>query len=108
LKKKGRVRAVGASTKTAEGGRKALELLDVAMAAYTPDYTDEKPVLDYAAKAGKGVLLKKILASGHLSSLSSRAKPRDDSKVRNPVQEAMDFAFSHSGVRAALVGTINP
>ena len=58
FKDKGLVKAIGASTKTVEGGIMALELMDVVMVAYNPDYTKEKPVLDYAAQNGKAVLLK--------------------------------------------------
>jgi aryl-alcohol dehydrogenase-like predicted oxidoreductase len=92
FKEKRLVRAIGASTKTVEGGILALEMLDVVMASYNPTYTDEKPVLDYAAKTGKGLLLKKALASGHI----------DD------VGAAMKFAFAHPGVSGVIAGTINP
>lgn len=92
FKARGLVRAIGASTKTPEGGIRALELMDVAMATYTPGYTAEKPVLDYAAKNGKGILLKKVLASGHEA----------DTKA------AFAYAFAHPGTSAAIVGTINP
>lgn len=92
FKEQGLVKALGASTKTVEGGIMALELLDMVMATYNPAYTDEKPVLDYAAKTGKGLLLKKALSSGHADS----------------VEAAMDFAFSHPGVSSVIVGTINP
>jgi aryl-alcohol dehydrogenase-like predicted oxidoreductase len=92
FKKRGLVRAVGASTKTPEGGIMALELLDVVMAAYSPGYTDEKAVLDYAAQNGKGLLLKKALASGHAAS----------------VEDSLKFALGHPGVTAVITGTINP
>ena len=92
FKQRGLVRAVGASTKTPEGGIMALELLDVVMAAYSPGYTDEKAVLDYAAKTGKGLLLKKALASGHAAS----------------VEDSLKFALGHPGVTAVITGTINP
>ena len=62
------------------------------MASYNPDYTDEKPVLDYAAEHNKGVFLKKVLSSGHT----------------NDTGKAFDFALSHDGVSCAVVGTINP
>ena len=89
---RGLVRAIGASTKTAAGGIKTLELMDVVMASYNTDYTDELPVLDYAAANDKGVLLKKVLSSGHNTN----------------TQDAFRFALSHDGVSSAVVGTINP
>ena len=92
FKAQGLVRAIGASTKTVEGGLRALEHLDVVMASYNPDYEDEKPVLDYAAENNKGVLLKKVLSSGHAG---------------DPAQ-ALNFALSHPCKPAAIIGTINP
>ena len=92
FKARGLVRAIGASTKTPEGGVKTLELMDVAMATYTPEYRGEETVLDFAARQGKGVLLKKLFSSGHTIK----------------IEEAFRFAFSHPGVSSAIVGTINP
>ncbi|MGH1404470.1 MAG: aldo/keto reductase [Alphaproteobacteria bacterium] len=92
FKDQGLVKAIGASTKTAKGGIKTLEIMDVVMSMYTHDYTDEKPVLDYAEKHNKGVILKKVLSSGH----------------NNNITEAMRFAFSHPGVSGAIIGTITP
>jgi aryl-alcohol dehydrogenase-like predicted oxidoreductase len=92
FKKRGLVRAVGASTKTADGGIKALERMDVIMATHNPHYTDEAPALDYAAAHGKGVLLKKLLSSGHDSD----------------VEAAMRFGLGHACAPSAIVGTINP
>ncbi len=92
FKQRGLVKAIGASTKTADGGIKTLKLMDVVMASYNPDYTDEKPVLDYAAQHNKGVLLKKVLSSGH----------------NMDTKEAFRFALSHDGSSSAIVGTINP
>ncbi len=92
FKEQGLVKAIGASTKTADGGIKALELMDVAMATYTMDYTEEKTVLDYALANNKGVILKKALSSGH----------------NNNIEDAMRFAFSHKGVNGVIIGTINP
>lgn len=92
FKARGLVRAIGASTKSAEGGIRALELMDVCMASYNPAYRDEEAVLDYAAAHNKGMFLKKALSSGHDS---------------NPA-EALKFSLSHPGVSCAVVGTINP
>lgn len=91
FKRRGLVRAIGASTKTIEGGIRALDHLDTAMVSYNPDYLNEKPVLDYAKKLGKNVLLKKVLSSGHSA---------------NP-GKALKFALSHTAVTSAIVGTIN-
>ncbi len=102
FKKRGLVRAIGASTKTVDGGIQVLRDMDVVMACYNPAYTDEKPVLDYAAKHGGGVLLKKALASGHMDTLV------DPSGGGDPVQKAMDFAFGHAGTDGIILGTINP
>jgi aryl-alcohol dehydrogenase-like predicted oxidoreductase len=101
FKDQGLVKAIGASTKTPEGGIKTLELMDVVMACYNPLYTDEKPILDYASRNNKGVLLKKALVSGHVNRLVEKTGD-------NPVEIAMDFAFSHPGTGGIIVGTINP
>ena len=92
FKSQGLVKAIGASTRTVKGGIKTLELMDIAMVAYNPDYQDEKPVLDYAAANNKAVLLKKILGSGH---------------TKTPT-ESIRFALDHPGTTAAIIGTITP
>jgi len=88
----GSARAIGMSTKTVTGGIRTLELMDVAMATYTAEHRVEEPVLDHAAAHGKGVILKKVLSSGHAAD----------------VPAAIRFAFSHPGVASAVIGTINP
>lgn len=92
FKDQGLAKAIGASTKTAQGGIKSLELMDVTMATYTQDYTDEKPVLDYAEKNNKAVILKKVLSSGHNTN----------------IENALEFAFAHKGTTSTIIGTINP
>lgn len=92
LKSQGIIRAIGASTKTVEGGKMALDLLDTVMATYNPEYKDELPVLDYAAEKGKSVLLKKVFSSGH------NATP----------ESCLKFAMDHPAVASAIIGTINP
>lgn len=100
FKKRGLVRAVGASTKTVAGGIMALERMDCAMVAYNPAYRDEEPVIDYAAAHGKGILIKKGLMSGHIDQLGGDGN--------DPVATAMDFIFARPGVTALITGTINP
>lgn len=98
LKKTGLIRAFGMSTKTVEGGIKALGLSDIVMATYNLNYDDEIPVLDYAATHNKGVFIKKALASGHL----------DKDKYSDPIKASMELTFSHPGTSSITLGTINP
>ncbi len=97
LKQEGLLRAFGMSTKTVAGGLDAAEKSDVVMLTYNLEQRGEKPVLDACAGLGKGALIKKALASGHLG---------DD--YMDPVQASMDLVFGHPGTSAAIVGTINP
>lgn len=92
LKKAGKIRAYGMSTKTIEGGLLTVELADVAMVSYRADYTDERDVLVQAQKLQKGIFIKKALDSGH---------------SQQPA-EAMKFACSAPGVSSVIVGTLNP
>ena len=101
LKKEGLILASGMSTKTVEGGIMALERSDIAMVTYNLNEQDEKPVLDYALENDKGILIKKVLASGH-------ACLEGALKVDSPVEKSMELVFSHPAVSAAIVGTINP
>jgi len=91
-KREGLLRAYGVSTKTVDGGIAAARRGDGVMATYHPDYTDESAVLDYCAAHGKGVLIKKAFASGHLS---------------DPAQ-SLRFVFKHPAISSVIAGTINP
>lgn len=92
FKDQGLVKTIGASTKTVEGGKLALNLLDTAMVTYNTTYTDEELVLDHAKTLNKSVLLKKVLGSGH----------------NTDVKESLEFALSHPAVASAVIGTITP
>ncbi len=92
LKKAGKIRAYGMSTKTVAGGLLTIDLADVAMVSYRADYTDEREVLTHAQKLQKGIFIKKALASGH---------------AQQPA-EAMKFACTAPGVSSVIIGTINP
>lgn len=92
FKKRGLVRAIGASTRSVNAGIQCLRVMDVVMAAYNPNYKDEEPVLDYAAKHNKGVILKKVLSSGHDTN----------------IQTAFKFSLNHPCSPSAIIGTINP
>ncbi len=95
LKEKGWIRSHGISSKTVEGGLEAVRRLDVVMATANPEYDEERPVFEAAAAAGKGVLVKKGLSSGHVRGIDG-------------VRAAMAHVFSLPGVSALIVGTIDP
>lgn len=92
LKRRGLIRASGFSGKTSEGSRHMLACVDVMMLTYNPGYTDDLPVIAEAAAAGKGVLIKKALASGHAA---------------DPAQ-ALRAAAALPGVSSIVVGTVSP
>ncbi len=98
LKQEGKIRAVGMSTKTVEGGLWCVENMDVVMATYNPAYTDELPVLEAAARLNKGVLIKKGLQSGHA----------DAAAGGGGVEAALRFVFAQAAVDSVIIGTINP
>ena len=96
LKQQGIVRAVGMSTKTVEGGMRAIEIGDVVMVTYNPSNNKDHAVIDRAAKLNKGVLIKKVLNSGY-DCISTRAN----------VAKNLRFALGHQGVSSVIVGTIS-
>ena len=84
----------------------AAELCDAVMLMYHADYTDEEPVIAKSALHGAGVLLKKVLASGHICHdappVQGEAAPEQD-----PIQSALNFAYAHPGVTSAVIGTVD-
>ncbi len=92
LKQRGLIRAHGMSSKTVEGGLATVERMDLVMATCHIGYDEELPVLEAAQRAGKGVLVKKALRSGH----------------DTDVEAAMRHVFSQPGVTSIIVGTIDP
>jgi aryl-alcohol dehydrogenase-like predicted oxidoreductase len=95
LKQQGWIRAFGMSTKTLEGGLLAAERSDVVMVTYNLSEQTDLPTLDYCRDNGKGVLIKKALASGHQCE-------------GDAIAEAFRLIFGHAGTGSAIVGTINP
>lgn len=92
LKRRGLIRASGFSGKTPDGARRMLDCADVMMLTYNPGYTGDLPVIAEAAAAGKGVLIKKALASGHAA---------------DPAL-ALRMAAAIAGVSSIVVGTLSP
>jgi aryl-alcohol dehydrogenase-like predicted oxidoreductase len=104
LKRQGKIRAFGMSTKTLAGGLLAVEQADVVMITWNLQYHEEIPVADYCLEHGKGVLIKKILASGH----STLSPGSPEGRLGDPIKQCFDMVFNHPGVSSAIVGTINP
>ncbi|MCR9262471.1 MAG: aldo/keto reductase [Pseudomonadaceae bacterium] len=88
LKQAGKIRAVGMSHKSREGGELALNMgADVMMATLNRSETDDAALIKNAAAGGCGVLIKKALSSGHGSSAD------------------LTFVAQHEGVHSIVVGT---
>jgi aryl-alcohol dehydrogenase-like predicted oxidoreductase len=96
LKQQGKVRAIGMSTKTIEGGICALEQADCAMVTYNLITQDELPVIKYAEQHNKGIFIKKAFASGHLQ----------QNIMKDPVLESLKLIFAQQAVSSAVIGTI--
>lgn len=94
-KKQGDIKAYGVSSKTINGGLACLAKSDVAMITYRKDYQVEKPLLDYAHSHKKGIILKKVLNSGHMT-------------ANNTASDCLKFSASHPAVNSLIIGTINP
>lgn len=94
-KQQGDVKAFGVSSKTINGGLACLAKSDVAMITYRKDYQDEIPLLDYALANNKGIILKKVLNSGHIT-------------AQNTAGDCLKFSSSHPAVDSMIIGTINP
>lgn len=99
LKQEGWIRAFGISSKTLEGSLLAADLCDAVMLVHTSDYRNEEAAIEKSAQHQVAVLLKKVLGSGHIC---HDAQPAGD-----PIQAALDFAYSHQGVTSAILGTVN-
>jgi len=98
LKQEGLLRSIGMSTKTIEGGMLTVDHADVVMLTHNLAYTDEQPVIAYAHKHNKGVLIKKGLASGHITQLPTNL---------DPITASMQFIFKEPGVSSVIIGTLN-
>jgi aryl-alcohol dehydrogenase-like predicted oxidoreductase len=96
LKDEGLIRAVGMSTKTVIGGKRALPLCDALMLTFNATTTAEEPVIDLARAQGKAILVKKAFDSGHATD-----------QPGGP-EQALGFVLSKPGVSSVIVGTINP
>jgi aryl-alcohol dehydrogenase-like predicted oxidoreductase len=92
FRQRGYIKAIGASTKTLAAGLYAAEHTDVVMLAYNAEDQSQAPVLARAAELNKAVLLKKVLASGHIQATVS----------------AIGHGLAQPAVASAILGTLNP
>lgn len=98
LKKNGKIRAFGMSSKTMAGGLLTIQYADLAMVTYNLIQQEEQRIIQEAARVKKGIFVKKALASGHLQRLTSN----------DPIGDSLRFILSEKGVSSVVVGTINP
>ncbi len=92
LKAQGKVRAIGASTKTPAGALLAAGTLDVVMLTINAGYAADLPAVEAARRNGVGVLVKKALQSGHAEAPG----------------KALSYALGVPGVSSVVVGTLSP
>lgn len=90
LKRRGLVRAIGLSGKTAPGALRALDWADAIMVEYHLQDPTCADVITAAAERDVGVIVKKGLASGKL-----------------PAAKAIGFVLGNPGVSSLVVGGLN-
>jgi aryl-alcohol dehydrogenase-like predicted oxidoreductase len=90
LKEQGAIRAVGFSGKTPAGAVIALQWADAIMVEFNLNDQTHADVMAQAAAAGKGVIVKKGLASGHLQP-----------------GEAIRFVLGNAAVTSMVIGGLN-
>lgn len=108
LKREGKLRAFGMSTKTPEGGMAAVGACDVVMLTLNPrDRTDLKAIRA-ANERGVGVLVKKPLLSGHIGGAPELLpdQPELAELARtDPASACVKFVLREAGVSSVILGT---
>ncbi len=95
LKQAGLTQAIGFSGKTPGGSVLALSWADVIMCEYSIDIRSHEAAIAQAAEAGIGVLLKKVLGSGHLP-------------AREALNHVLHAAPIASAVSSVVIGSLSP
>ncbi|OGT43195.1 MAG: aldo/keto reductase [Gammaproteobacteria bacterium RIFCSPHIGHO2_12_FULL_37_34] len=98
LKKSGKIRVFGMSTKTIAGGLLTVKHADVAMVTYNLLHLEEQKIIREANQQQKGIFVKKGLVSGHLQHIHSQ----------HPVKDSLQFILAEPGVSSVIIGSINP
>ena len=91
IKEQGLARHIGMSTNTVAGTRAALAFSDILMVTLNLVDQSQLGVIQEARAQGCGLLLKKVLASGH-----------------HPPNESLSFVLNAAESASAVIGTINP
>jgi len=108
LKAQGLIRAFGMSTKSVEGGLAAAPVCDVVMATYNAWQQSEAVVLHACAQNNTGVLVKKMLASGHLGSADEAPKlPATSTEIEAAIKASVELVIAHCGTSCGVVGTLS-
>ena len=90
----GLIQAIGLSGKTVDGGRQALDQgADCLMITLNRENQNDRPLIDEAQRFGAGLLVKKALGSGHLTT---------------SISEIFKDLFTYPTITSAIIGTINP
>jgi len=90
----GLIQAIGLSGKTVDGGRQALDQgADCLMITLNRENQNDKPLIDEAQRFGAGLLVKKALGSGHLTT---------------SISEIFNDLFTYPTITSAIIGTLNP
>lgn len=96
LKQRGDVGLIGISSHTPEAALAALPHVDLVMVTCNPGDQRQLPVIARAAAAGKGVLIKKALDSGHLALTGTQRRA------------ALAATAAIPGVSSLVLGTTSP
>lgn len=92
LKREGLIRLSGFSGKSLAGGMRMIDCVDLLMVTYNEQETEQRPLIELAGERGRGVLVKKALASGHSQAPGA----------------ALAAALAVPGVSSVVVGTLSP
>jgi aryl-alcohol dehydrogenase-like predicted oxidoreductase len=105
LQRQGKIKAIGASPASLVAGIQSVQRCQVAMLELSPAESRHRTAITEAATTGCGILIKKALASGHLTTAApSGTAPASP----DPVQAALRFVLGHAAVSSVVIGTTSP
>lgn len=105
LQRQGKIKAIGASPASLAAGIQTVQRCQVAMLELSPAESRHRTAITEAATTGCGILIKKALASGHLT---TAAPSGTTPAAPDPVQAALRFVLGHAAVNAVVIGTTSP